>query len=173
MIILVTLLVLSLPLMVVLVLYNVFGNCRNVIDKTMVDNEEYADRDIEDLPPEIDSIEKTIFSCDPSLTLKKLQSDLSTVGRLDLSGKPEMLLEELENLTVLLLSLNPRKFRMKELNLDDSRLTVMIKRLKIFYFFIKTDILIIFLPLLMRKFYLLAGRETEMFGSSRSEGRLI
>ena len=44
--ILVTLLLLSLPLMVLLVLYNVFGNCRNVIDKTMVDNEEYADRDI-------------------------------------------------------------------------------------------------------------------------------
>ena len=172
MIILVTLLVLSLPLMVVLVLYNVFGNCRNVIDKTMVDNEEYADRDIEDLPPEIDSIEKTIFSCDPSLTLKKLQSDLSTVGRLDLSGKPEMLLEELENLTVLLLSLNPRKFRMKELNLDDSRLTVMIKRLEMFYFLSKL-IFIIFLPLLMRTFYLLAGRETEMFGSSRSEGSLI
>ena len=121
--ILITILLLSLPVMVLLVLYNVFGNCRNVIDKTMVDNEEYADRDIEDLPPEIDSIENTIFSCDPSLTLKKLQSDLSSVGRLDLSGKPEMSLEELENLTVLLLSLNPRKFRMKELNLDDSRLT--------------------------------------------------
>ena len=122
-IILLTILVLSLPLMVVLVLYNVFGNCRNVIDKTMVDNEEYADKDIEDLPPEIDSIENTIFSCDPSLTLKKVQSDLSSHGLLDLSGKPEMLVEELENLTVLLLSLNPRKYRMKELNLDDSRLT--------------------------------------------------
>ena len=71
--ILVTALVLSLPLMVLLVLYNVFGNCRNVIDKTLVDNEEYADRDIEDLPPEIDSIENTIFSCDPNITLKRVQ----------------------------------------------------------------------------------------------------
>ena len=59
--------------MVLLVLYNVFGNCRNVIDKTLVDNEEYADRDIEDLPPEIDSIENTIFSCDPNITLKRVQ----------------------------------------------------------------------------------------------------
>ena len=72
-IILLTLLLLSLPLMVILILYNVFGNCRNVIDKTLVDNEEYADKDIEDLPPEIDSIENTIFSCDPHLTLKKTQ----------------------------------------------------------------------------------------------------
>ena len=71
--ILVTALVLSLPLMVLLVLYNVFGNCKNVIDKTLVDNEEYADRDIEDLPPEIDSIENTIFSCDPNITLKRVQ----------------------------------------------------------------------------------------------------
>ena len=38
-----------------------------------MDNEEYADKDIEDLPPEIDSIENTIFSCDPHLTLKKSQ----------------------------------------------------------------------------------------------------
>ena len=52
---------------------NVFGNCKNVIDKTLVDNEEYADRDIEDLPPEIDSIENTIFSCDPNITLKRVQ----------------------------------------------------------------------------------------------------
>ena len=97
--------------MVLLILYNVFGNCRNVIDKTMVDNEEYADKDIEDLPPEIDSIENTIFSCDPHLTLKKAQMDLASSGILDLNGKPEMSVEELENLTVLLLSLNPRKYR--------------------------------------------------------------
>ena len=43
------LLLLALPLMVILILYNVCGNCRNVIDKTLVDNEEYADKDIEDL----------------------------------------------------------------------------------------------------------------------------
>ena len=109
--------------MVLLVLYNVFGNCKNVIDKTMVDNEEYADKDIEDLPPEIDSIENAIFSCDPMITLKRVQVDLATSGILDLSGRPEMSAEELENLTVLLLSLNPRKYRMKELNLDDTRLT--------------------------------------------------
>ena len=120
---LITALLLSLPLMVLLVLYNVFGNCRNVIDKTMVDNEEYADKDIEDLPPEIDNFENSIFSCDPSVTLKRVQVDLATAGVLDLNGKSEMVEEELENLTVLLLSLNPRKFRMKELNLDDTRLT--------------------------------------------------
>ena len=97
--------------MVLLVLYNVFGNCRNVIDKTMVDNEEYADRDIEDLPPEIGSIENSIFSCDPQITLKKLQVDLASAGLLDLNSKPEMAVEELENLTVMLLSLNPRKYR--------------------------------------------------------------
>jgi hypothetical protein len=34
-----------------------------------------------------------------------------------------MSVEELENITVLLLSLNPRRFKMRELNLDDSRLT--------------------------------------------------
>ena len=121
--VLVTALVLSLPLMIVLLLYNVFGNCRNVIDKTMVDNDEYTDRDIEDLPPEIDSIENLIFSCDPSLTLRKVQADLSSLETLDLSSKPEMSVEELENITVLLLSLNPRRYRMRELNLDDSRLT--------------------------------------------------
>ena len=109
--ILLTALLLSLPLMVLLVLYNVFGNCRNVIDKTMVDNEEYADRDIEDLPPEIGSIENSIFSCDPHITLKKLQVDLASAGLLDLNSKPEMAVEELENLTVMLLSLNPRKYR--------------------------------------------------------------
>merc|ERR1711892_735961 len=121
--VLVTALVLSLPLMIVLLLYNVFGNCRNVIDKTMVDNDEYTDRDIEDLPPEIDSIENLIFSCDPSLTLRKVRADLSSLETLDLSSKPEMSVEELENITVLLLSLNPRRYRMRELNLDDSRLT--------------------------------------------------
>ena len=34
-----------------------------------------------------------------------------------------MSVEELENVTVLLLSLNPRRFTMRELNLNDSRLT--------------------------------------------------
>jgi hypothetical protein len=34
-----------------------------------------------------------------------------------------MSVEELENITVLLLSLNPRRYKMRELNLDDSRLT--------------------------------------------------
>ena len=42
---------------------------------------------------------------------------------IDLSSKPEMSVEELENITVLLLSLNPRRYKMRELNLDDSRLT--------------------------------------------------
>jgi len=116
-------LVLSLPLMILLLLYNFFGNCRNMIDKTMVDNDEYIDRDIEDLPPEIDSIENLIFSCDPSLTLRKVQDDLAGLETLDLSAKPEMSVEELENITVLLLSLNPRRYKMKELNLNDSRLT--------------------------------------------------
>ena len=37
--------------------------------------------------------------------------DLASSGILDLNGKPEMSVEELENLTVLLLSLNPRKYR--------------------------------------------------------------
>jgi hypothetical protein len=121
--VLITALVLSLPLMILLVLYNVFGNCRNIVDKTLVDNEEFADRDIEDLPPEIDSIENLIFSCDPKMTLRKIQLDLAERGTLDLSGKPEMSVEELENITVLLLSLNPRRYKMRELNLDDSRLT--------------------------------------------------
>ena len=42
-------LVLSLPLMILLLLYNFFGNCRNMIDKNMVDSEEFLDQDIEDL----------------------------------------------------------------------------------------------------------------------------
>lgn len=122
-IVLVLALVLSLPLMILLVLYNVFGNCRNIVDRNMVDNDEFTDRDIEDLPPEIDSIENLIFSCDPRMTLRKVQLDLSDRETLDLSGKPEMSVEELENITVLLLSLNPRRYKMRELNLDDSRLT--------------------------------------------------
>ena len=44
-----------------------------MIDRNMVDNEEFLDKDIEDLPPEIDSIENPIFSCDPSLTLRRVQ----------------------------------------------------------------------------------------------------
>jgi len=116
-------LVLSLPLMILLLLYNFFGNCRNMIDKTIVDNDEYLDKDIEDLPPEIDSIENPIFSCDPTLTLRKVQDDLAGFETLDLSGRPEMSVEELENITVLLLSLNPRRYKMRELNLNDSRLT--------------------------------------------------
>ena len=122
-IVLVLALVLSLPLMILLVLYNVFGNCRNIVDRNLVDNDEFMDRDIEDLPPEIDSIENLIFSCDPKLTLRKVQGDLADRETLDLSGKPEMSVEELENITVLLLSLNPRRYKMRELNLDDSRLT--------------------------------------------------
>jgi len=121
--VLVAALVLSLPLMVLLLLYNVFSNCNNVIDKTMVDNDEFLDRDIEDLPPEIDSIENLIFSCDPSLTLRKVQANLSATETLDLSSKPDMSAEELENITVLLLSLNPRRYRMRTFKLDDSRLT--------------------------------------------------
>ena len=119
----VTALVLSLPLMILLLLYNFFGNCRNMIDKNMVDNEEYIDKDIEDLPPEIDSIENPIFSCDPTLTLRKVQDDLAEYESLDLASKPEMSIKELENITVLLLSLNHRRYKMKELNLNDSRLT--------------------------------------------------
>ena len=119
----VTALVLSLPLMILLLLYNFFGNCRNMIDKNMIDCEEYNDKDIEDLPPEIDSIENPIFSCDPVLTLRKVQEDLAEYETLDLASKPEMSIKELENITVLLLSLNPRRFKMKELNLNDSRLT--------------------------------------------------
>ena len=121
--VLVAALVLSLPLMIILLLYNVFANCNNVIDKTLVDNDEFIDRDIEDLPPEIDSIENLIFSCDPSLTLRKVQADLAATGTLNLSSKPDMSAEELENITVLLLSLNPRRYHMRVLNLDDSRLT--------------------------------------------------
>eukprot|EP00092_Neocalanus_flemingeri_P005491 GFUD01005921.1.p1 GENE.GFUD01005921.1~~GFUD01005921.1.p1 ORF type:complete len:1477 (-),score=243.09 GFUD01005921.1:84-4514(-) len=121
--VLVTALVLSLPLMIILLLYNVFTNCNNVLDKTMVDNDEFIDRDIEDLPPEIDSIENLIFSCDPALTLRKIQADLSSMETLDLSSKPDMSVEELENITVLLLSLNPRRYKMRVLKLDDSRLT--------------------------------------------------
>ena len=119
----VTALVMSLPLMILLLLYNFFGNCRNMIDKNLVDNEEYLDKDIEDLPPEIDSIENPIFSCDPGLTLRKVQDDLAEYETLDLASKPEMSLKELENITVLLLSLNPRRYKMRELNLNDSRLT--------------------------------------------------
>ena len=121
--IVVTALVLSLPLMILLLLYNFFGNCRNMIDKSMVDNDEYLDKDIEDLPPEIDSIENPIFSCDPILTLRKVQDDLAEYETLDLASKPEMSIKELENITVLLLSLNPRRYKMRELNLNDSRLT--------------------------------------------------
>merc|ERR1719228_2790576 len=121
--VLVLALVLSLPLMILLVLYNVFGNCRNIVDRNLVDNDEFMDRDIEDLPPEIDSIENLIFSCDPKLTLRKVQDDLAALETLDLSAKPEMSVEELENITVLLLSLNPRRYKMRELNLNDSRLT--------------------------------------------------
>ena len=121
--VLVAALLLSLPLMVLLLLYNVFGNCSNMVDKHMVDCGEEEDGEIEDLPPEIDSIENLIFSCDPSLTLRKVQAGLADEGTLDLSSKPDMSMEELENITVLLLSLNPRKYRMSQLNLDDSRLT--------------------------------------------------
>ena len=116
-------LVLSLPLMILLLLYNFFGNCRNMIDKNMVDSEEFLDQDIEDLPPEIDSIENPIFSCDPTLTLRKIQENLAEHESLDLYSKPEMSVEELENITVLLLSLNPRRYKMRSLNLNDSRLT--------------------------------------------------
>merc|ERR1719219_2541937 len=122
-IVLVLALVLSLPLMILLVLYNVFGNCRNIVDRNLVDNDEFMDRDIEDLPPEIDSIENLIFSCDPSLTLRKIQENLAEHESLDLCARPEMSVEELENVTVLLLSLNPRRYKMRELNLNDSRLT--------------------------------------------------
>ena len=48
---------------------------------------------------------------------------MSENERLDLCSKPEMSVEELENITVLLLSLNPRRYKMRELNLNDSRLT--------------------------------------------------
>ena len=116
-------LVLSLPLMILLLLYNFFGNCRNMIDRNMVDNDEFMDKDIEDLPPEIDSIENPIFSCDPTLTLRKIQENLAENESLDLYCKPEMSVEELENITVLLLSLNHRRYKMRELNLNDSRLT--------------------------------------------------
>lgn len=122
-IVLVAALVLSMPLMLALLFYNLFGNCKNIIDTNVVDNDQYVDKDIEELPPEISSIENPIFSCDPTLTLRKIQDILDATEILDLSCKPEMSVEELENITVLLLSLNPRRYKMRELNLDDSRLT--------------------------------------------------
>jgi hypothetical protein len=62
-----------------------------------------------------------IFSCD--LSLRKVRADLPSLETLDLSSKPEISVEELENITMLLLSPNPRTYSMRELNLEDSRLT--------------------------------------------------
>lgn len=122
-IVLVIALVLSMPLMLGLLFYNLFGNCKNIIDTNVLDNDQFVDRNIEELPPEIGSIENPIFSSDPTLTLRSIQDQLAATETLDLSSKPAMSVEELENVTVLLLSLNPRRFTMRELNLNDSRLT--------------------------------------------------
>jgi len=122
-IVLVAALVLSMPLMVGLLFYNLCGNCRSIIDTTIVDNDQFCDMNIEELPPEIGSIENPIFSSEPTLTLRRIQDQLAATETLDLSGMPAMSVEELENVTVLLLSLNPRRFTMRELNLNDSRLT--------------------------------------------------
>ena len=111
------------PLMLGLIVYNLFGNCRSMIDTNIVDNNTFVDTNIEELPPEIGSIENPIFSSDPTLTLRKIQDQLAATETLDLSAKPAMSVEELENVTVLLLSLNPRRFTMRELNLNDSRIT--------------------------------------------------
>ena len=120
-IVLVAALVLSMPLMVGLLFYNLFGNCRNIIDTNVLDNDQFIDTNIEELPPEIVSFENPIFSSDPTLSLRKIQDLLATTETLDLSSRPAMSLEELENVTVLLLSLNPRRFSMRELNLNDCR----------------------------------------------------
>ncbi|MCP3665532.1 MAG: hypothetical protein GY696_24050 [Gammaproteobacteria bacterium] len=59
--------------MVGLLFYNLCGNCRNIIDTNIVDNDQFIDTNIEELPPEIGSIENPIFSCDPTLTLRRIQ----------------------------------------------------------------------------------------------------
>ena len=49
------------------------------------------DKDIEELPPEINSIENPIFSCDPTLTLRKVQDNLDAteiLGKLSPAPPP-------------------------------------------------------------------------------------
>ena len=93
----------SMPLMVGLLFYNLCGNCRNIIDTNVVDNDQFIDTNIEELPPEIGSIENPIFSSDPTLTLRRIQDGLAATEALDLSGKPAMSIEASVNLINLMI----------------------------------------------------------------------
>ena len=54
--------------------------------------DQFVDKDIEELPPEISSIENPIFSCDPTLTLRTIQEFLGVTPLLgDAANAPDLI----------------------------------------------------------------------------------
>ena len=76
-----------------------------------------------ELPPEIDKGETGIFQSDPTKTLAAFQKDLEESGTIDLGRKVDVTAEEAEVFSMLLLSLNRKKYPLKLLVLDNCDLT--------------------------------------------------
>jgi hypothetical protein len=95
-------------------LYNLKSGFRAV---EMSDGEEEGQNTLE-LPPEIDRGETTIFNSDQSKTLACLQKDLEeNNGLIDLSRKVDYTADEFEVFSMLLLSLNRKRYNRNTRNI--------------------------------------------------------
>ena len=122
-------LVMTIPIAVLVFLYNIKNGFRAVdLEQGLDANDSNCNIDganILELPPEIESGESPLFQCDPKRkTLAKFQEDLAEDnGVIDLSRHLEVTADEFEMFSVILLSLNRKKYPMKLLILDNCELT--------------------------------------------------
>ena len=87
------------------------------------EGEEGGGVDTLELPPELDRGERAIFNLDPGRTLASFQRDLEETGRIDLRRKVDYSADEFEVFSMLLLSLNRKRYPLRSLILDNCDLT--------------------------------------------------
>lgn len=127
-------LVLTIPVAILVFLYNLKSGFRAV---EMSDGEEEGQNTLE-LPPvegggdpaavggvgSVGTREKSLFNSYPGRTLSSIQKNLEDDGGVvDLSKKPDITADEFEVFTMLLLSLNRKKYPLKRLHLDNCDIT--------------------------------------------------
>ncbi len=100
--------------------YNLKSGFRAV---ELSEGEEGGGVDTLELPPELDRGERAIFNLDPGRTLASFQRDLEETGRIDLRRKVDYSADEFEVFSMLLLSLNRKRYPLRSLILDNCDLT--------------------------------------------------
>merc|ERR1719318_1746434 len=124
-IILILLIIMMIPFMVLLFIYNLFA--RNLQQKRSLDFGEavkiaYKHR-TEELPPDLLCKNGNIIGGTEAVNSTHIRENLMNKGILDLHGKRKINEEELKNIVSFVLSLNSKRFKKNELNMNDMRLT--------------------------------------------------